>query len=112
MGLVTARRLHELHRWCDHFILMIPTNQSLLFLLYYVGRCVAYGVLEDDEAAKLFKIITKRKKSGKSSGSTPTPVKKKSSAGGSKKKAKIIGDVGYDAGMQSGGAEGIGAAAL
>lgn len=73
---------------------------------------MAYGVLEDAEAAKLFKIITKRKKNGKSSGSTPTPVKKKSSAGGSKKKAKIIDDVGYDAGMQSGGAEGIGAAAL
>ena len=71
-------------------------------------RCVNYGVLEDKEAAKLYKVIIKRKKSGKSPGATPTPVKKKKSS----KKSKIIGDIGYDAGMQSGGSEAIGSAAL
>ena len=79
------------------------------FLLILFRRCVAYGVLEDEEAAKLFKVVSKRKKGGKS---TPTPVKKSGSGGSKKKKSKIIDDVGYDAGMQSGGAEGIGVATL
>lgn len=104
--LVVSGRQHK-RQWYQ------PTNKMHPSFFYRVRRCIAYGVLEDDEAAKLFKTVTKRKKGGKLSGSTPTPVKKKPSASGNKKKkARIIDDVGYDAGMQSGGGEGIGAAAL
>eukprot|EP00562_Extubocellulus_spinifer_P031436 CAMPEP_0178710024 /NCGR_PEP_ID=MMETSP0699-20121125/17555_1 /TAXON_ID=265572 /ORGANISM="Extubocellulus spinifer, Strain CCMP396" /LENGTH=113 /DNA_ID=CAMNT_0020358535 /DNA_START=164 /DNA_END=504 /DNA_ORIENTATION=- len=76
----------------------------------HIEGAVNYGVLEEEEAAKLFKQVTRRKKAGKSSGGTPTPTKKKSSS--SSKKKRIIDEVGYDAGLQSGGAEAVGSSVL
>mmetsp|Transcript_33025 Transcript_33025/g.43828 ORF Transcript_33025/g.43828 Transcript_33025/m.43828 type:complete len:87 (+) Transcript_33025:46-306(+) len=82
--------------------LIIPNHFSLL-------RCVNYGVLPTEEAAKLDKIVTKRKKNQKAGGSSivsPSPAKK------SKKKKKILKEDGFDAGMQAGGSEGMGNAAI
>ncbi len=73
------------------------------------GRCVNYGVLPEEEAAKAYKKVLKRKgkqKPGTSTNISSTSVKK------AKKTKKIIGDVEYDAGMDAGGDEGIGIAAL
>ncbi|KAL7468337.1 hypothetical protein ACHAXS_008551 [Conticribra weissflogii] len=71
--------------------------------------CVNYGVLPEEEAAKAYKKVLKRKgkqKPGTSTNISSTSVKK------AKKTKKIIGDVEYDAGMDAGGDEGIGIAAL
>ena len=74
-------------------------------------RCVAYGVLSEEEATKVHKLIVKRKGLKKASVSqSPTP---KSSTSTKKKKAKkVLNDVEYDAGMGAGGDEGIGVAAM
>jgi hypothetical protein len=75
--------------------------------------CVNYGVLSEEEAAKLYKKITKRKAAIKSSGSSSSssPVKSEKKK---KKKAKkvLLDDVEFDAGMGAGGDEGIGMGAL
>mmetsp|Transcript_42 Transcript_42/g.59 ORF Transcript_42/g.59 Transcript_42/m.59 type:complete len:116 (-) Transcript_42:52-399(-) len=74
--------------------------------------CVAYGVLSEEEAAKVHKQILKRKGLKKASSSSQSPPPK-SSAGTKKKKAKkVLNDVEYDAGMGAGGDEGIGVAAI
>lgn len=73
------------------------------------GRCVNYGVLPEEEAAEAYKKVLKRKgkqKSGTSISTSSTSVKKV------KKTKKVIGDVEFDAGMDAGGDEGIGVAAL
>lgn len=73
-------------------------------------RCVNYGVLPEEEAAKAHKSVLKRKGKQKASGgggSSTTP--KKTST---KKAKKVIGDVEYDAGMNAGGDEGIGVTAF
>ncbi|KAL7503540.1 hypothetical protein ACHAXN_004647 [Cyclotella atomus] len=73
--------------------------------------CIAYGVLSEEEASKVYKLIVKRKGSKKPSSSSP--AKPSSSAGAKKKKSKIVmDDVEYDAGMGAGGDEGIGVTAM
>ena len=67
--------------------------------------------MSEEEAAKVHKLIVKRKGLKKASASqSPTP---KSSTSTKKKKAKkVLNDVEYDAGMGAGGDEGIGVAAM
>ena len=74
-------------------------------------RCVAYGVLSEEEAAKIHKICVKRKGAKKSSSNQSS---KPSSSSGTKKKKtkKVLNDVEYDAGMGTGGDEGIGVTAM
>ena len=73
-------------------------------------RCVAYGVLSEEEAAKIHKICVKRKGAKKSSS---TQSSKPTSSGAKKKKTKkVLNDVEYDAGMGTGGDEGIGVTAM
>ncbi|KAL7492487.1 hypothetical protein ACHAWT_001643 [Skeletonema menzelii] len=79
--------------------------------------CVSYGVLSDEDAAKLHKKILKRKAAAKSVGSgsssSPAPKSEKKKKSSSKKKAKkVMDDVEFDAGMGAGGDEGIGIGAL
>jgi hypothetical protein len=77
-----------------------------------IHRCVAYGVLSEEEAAKVYKKCIKRKESKKSSNNSPQKPSS-SSLGAKKKKAKkVLGDVEYDAGMGVGGDEGIGVTGL
>mmetsp|Transcript_19519 Transcript_19519/g.26785 ORF Transcript_19519/g.26785 Transcript_19519/m.26785 type:complete len:122 (-) Transcript_19519:218-583(-) len=72
--------------------------------------CVNYGVLPSEEAAKLFKVVTKRKKNQKSGVPvSPSPTKKPKK---SSKKKKILREDGFEAGMQVGGSEGMGNAAI
>ncbi len=74
--------------------------------------CVAYGVLSDEDAAKLYKKIQKRKAAAKSVGSS-SPVKSEKKKSSSKKKGKkVMDDVEFDAGIGAGGDEGIGIGAL
>lgn len=81
------------------------------FILQHNIRCIAYGVLSEEEASKVYKLIVKRKGSKKTSSSSP--AKPSSSAGAKKKKSKIVmDDVEYDAGMGAGGDEGIGVTAM
>ena len=70
--------------------------------------CVNYGVLPSEEAAKLNKIITKKKQKGQKA--TPATSTKKSGSG--KKKKRVIQDIEYDADMQAGGEVGLGTATL
>ena len=85
--------------------------------------CVLYGVMEEDDAAKAYKRMLKRKEAAKAGGgaaggSGPSSSGKKNggvSTGKKSKKAKrsrFLDDVEYDAGMDAGGDEGIGIAAL
>lgn len=79
--------------------------------------CVNYGVLPEEEAAKLYKKIQKRKAAAKSVGGSSSPgpksEKKKGTSSSKKKKSKkILDDVEFDAGMGAGGDEGIGLAAM
>ena len=69
--------------------------------------CVNYGVLPEEEAAKLYKKMLKRKKNGgtAASSSSSAPVKKK-------KKAKVIKEEGFDPGMQLAGAEAVGSSVI
>ena len=62
--------------------------------------CLAYGILEIEEATKLFKSVSKRKEKGKSGN---TPVKASSSSSSSSttnakkaKKSTIIDDIAAD----------------
>eukprot|EP00567_Pseudictyota_dubia_P013221 CAMPEP_0197439146 /NCGR_PEP_ID=MMETSP1175-20131217/5952_1 /TAXON_ID=1003142 /ORGANISM="Triceratium dubium, Strain CCMP147" /LENGTH=114 /DNA_ID=CAMNT_0042968997 /DNA_START=146 /DNA_END=490 /DNA_ORIENTATION=- len=71
--------------------------------------CVNYGVLHADEAAKVHKIVMKRKKTGNPTPSSTSKTKKTRKVG---KKKRVVGDVGYDADMQTGGSEGMGTATL
>jgi hypothetical protein len=74
--------------------------------------CVNYGVLSEEDAAKIYKKILKRKAAAKSVGSS-SPVKSEKKKSSSKKKAKkVMDDVEFDAGMGAGGDEGIGIGAL
>eukprot|EP00978_Attheya_sp_CCMP212_P030663 scaffold113551_cov33-Attheya_sp.AAC.1 len=76
-----------------------------------MGRCVNYGVLPTEEAAKMYKKVLKRKqnKGGTASSSTTSGSAKKVKKSKSK---RVLDDVGYDADMQLGGAEGMGSKAL
>mmetsp|Transcript_5331 Transcript_5331/g.7710 ORF Transcript_5331/g.7710 Transcript_5331/m.7710 type:complete len:121 (-) Transcript_5331:108-470(-) len=77
--------------------------------------CVAYGVLSDEDAAKLHKKILKRKAAAKSVGSgssSPAPKSEKKKSSSKKKAKKVMDDVEFDAGMGAGGDEGIGIGAL
>ena len=80
--------------------------------------CLAYGVMEESVAKKEYKAQIKRKEAGKSSAgskSPPPPAAKsgsKKTGSKKKKKRKLEDDVAYDAGMDAGGDEGIGVAAL
>ena len=70
-------------------------------------RCLAYGVLPHEEAAKLYKKFLKRKKGGSAVAAEPeVPAKKK------KKKPKIIKDEGDDPDMQISGDAGVGRSVL
>ncbi|KAL7474722.1 hypothetical protein ACHAWX_000038 [Stephanocyclus meneghinianus] len=77
-------------------------------------RCLAYGVLPEEEAEKVYKVVLKRKGLKKStSGTTPPPTSTASKSSTKKKKVKkILDDVEYDAGMGAGGDEGIGITGL
>jgi len=80
-----------------------PTN-------VYVKRCVDYGVLSHEEAARLYKVITKRKGKGgggSSSASSPAPAAKKK-----KMKVKVVRDDAVDVGMQTSGADAVGQTVL
>lgn len=75
--------------------------------------CLAYGVMDEAVAKKEYKAMLKRKEMAK--GKQSPPPAKSSSAGKTKKKKKgkrLLDDVEYDAGMEAGGDEGIGMAAL
>mmetsp|Transcript_35615 Transcript_35615/g.76063 ORF Transcript_35615/g.76063 Transcript_35615/m.76063 type:complete len:118 (+) Transcript_35615:246-599(+) len=75
--------------------------------------CLAYGVMEEKDAEKAFKAMVKRKDKDRGRSRSPPPPLKKSTSGKKKKKGKrVLDDVEYDAGMDTGGDEGIGAAAL
>ena len=75
--------------------------------------CVSYGVLSEEDAAKIYKKILKRKAAAKSVGGSSSPVKSEKKKSASKKKAKkVMDDVEFDAGMGAGGDEGIGIGAL
>jgi len=74
--------------------------------------CVLYGVMEEDDAAKAYKRMLKRKGAakaggGKKNGGASTGKKSKKA-----KRSRVLEDVEYDAGMDAGGDEGIGIAAL
>lgn len=76
--------------------------------------CLAYGIMDEGDARKVAKRLLKRKESsggGKNpsakSGGTSGKKKKKSS-----KKKRVLDDVEFDAGMDAGGGDGIGVAAL
>uniref|UniRef100_A0A7S2U999 Uncharacterized protein n=1 Tax=Attheya septentrionalis TaxID=420275 RepID=A0A7S2U999_9STRA len=73
--------------------------------------CVNYGVLPTEEAAKMYKKVLKRKqnKGGTASSSTTSGSAKKVKK---TKTKRVLDDVGYDADMQLGGAEGMGSKAL
>ena len=78
--------------------------------------CVAYGVLEGDEAQKAHQKSLKRKvksttaANGSSTGGGGGSEKKKKKEKKSKK--RILDDMEFDAGMDVGGDEGIGMATL
>jgi hypothetical protein len=78
--------------------------------------CVNWGVLPEEEAAKIHKKILKRKadvKSINSGGSSPAPKSEKKKSSSKKKKIKkVLDEVEFDAGMGTGGDEGIGVSAL
>ncbi|KAL7531083.1 hypothetical protein ACHAWF_003624 [Thalassiosira exigua] len=77
--------------------------------------CLAYGVLDESEAKKLFKASLKRKERGRGSSRSPPPPSSSGGGGERKKKKrgkKVLDDVAYDVGMDAGGDEGIGTAAL
>jgi hypothetical protein len=79
-----------------------------------VERCVAYGVLPEEESEKVYKAVLKRKGLKKSSSSSTPPPTSTASKNSTKKKKvkKVLDDVEYDAGMGAGGDEGIGITGL
>ncbi|KAL7534534.1 hypothetical protein ACHAXR_006277 [Thalassiosira sp. AJA248-18] len=75
--------------------------------------CLAYGVMDEMQAKTAFKAMTKRKASRGKSPPPPSSSTSKSSGKKKKKKGKkVLDDVEFDAGMDAGGDEGIGMAAL
>lgn len=64
--------------------------------------CLNYGILDEEEAAKLYKAYCKRK------GKPMTTTSKTSSAKKVKKEKKIIKEEVDDVGMSVGGSEGMG----
>lgn len=110
-------RHHCLFAACSIATILFQTKAALIYLKHpFVTRhttcirCIAYGVLPEDEAAKVYKMVVKRKGSKKSTSSSPKPT---SSASTKKKKSKkVMEDVEYDAGMGAGGDEGIGVTAM
>ncbi len=74
--------------------------------------CVSYGVLSDEDAAKIHKKILKRKAAAKSVGSSSPAPKSEKNSSSKKKVKKVMDDVEFDAGMGAGGDEGIGIGAL
>ena len=74
--------------------------------MFLLSRCVNYGVLPYEEAAKLYKRLLKRKKGGSAAAAVDVaPVKKK-------KKPKIIKEEGGDPDMQISGDSAVGRAVL
>jgi hypothetical protein len=71
-------------------------------------RCVNYGVLPTEEAAKMYKKVLKRKQNKGGTSTTSSSAKKVKNT----KTKRVLDDVGYDADMQLGGAEGMGSKAL
>eukprot|EP00934_Nitzschia_sp_Nitz4_P008144 Nitzschia sp. Nitz4//scaffold358_size24170//23661//24089//NITZ4_008436-RA/size24170-augustus-gene-0.49-mRNA-1//-1//CDS//3329549017//8134//frame0 len=69
--------------------------------------CLSYGVLSQKKAAKLFAIVSERKKQLRTGGTSAA-----SPARPAKKKAKIIKDEGVDPDIQSSGVEAVGSAVL
>lgn len=67
-------------------------------------RCVNYGVLPEDEAKRIFKIMLARKGT---KGIVSSPTAKKSS-----KKAKVEKDIGVEADLQIPGAERVGSSSM
>jgi hypothetical protein len=86
--------------------------------------CVRFGVLHHDEAERLNKIVTNRKRKGGSGmGSTPQKTASSSSSAAAasasagakkkkKKKAKILSEDGYDPELQASGGDAIGKSTL
>lgn len=86
--------------------------------------CVRFGVLHHDEAERLNKIVTNRKRKGGGTGGTgSTPQKAASSSTSAaaaaaaakkkkKKKAKILSEDGYDPELQASGGDAIGKSTL
>ncbi|GAB5031708.1 dna ligase 1-like [Nannochloropsis oceanica] len=77
--------------------------------------CVQYGILEEDEAMKIFKRVQARKAKGAIY--SPSPVKKSTAAaaakkggvgGAKKKKRRLDDDAPVDTGLMEGGVEGVG----
>jgi hypothetical protein len=83
---------------------------SVLFLILCI-RCVAFGVLPEDEAEKLYKKVLKRKKGGYAVSSS-TAVSSKNSPAKKKKKPKVIKEEDADPDMQLSGAQEVGRAVL
>lgn len=83
---------------------MLLCHSHLIFSIHL--RCVYYGVLPEEEAAKLNKVVMKRKKQGRGGVTSPSPAKKK------KKKARVIKEEADDVDMQAPGADLVGSAVL
>jgi hypothetical protein len=96
-------------------LFQIPIAQILTWIGLIVNqhpRCVAYGVLPEEEAAKVYKKIIKRKGIKKAASGSSSSTSKSSSSAKKKKIKKVLNDVEYDAGMDAGGDEGIGVAVM
>jgi hypothetical protein len=74
-------------------------------LTLFLNRCVAYGVLPDEEAEKLNKKLVSRKKTIRGGVSSPAPAKKK-------KKARVIQEDADDMDLQASGADRVGSAVI
>jgi len=79
-------------------------SYSLIIIMHF--RCVAYGVLPDEEAEKLNKVLIKRKKEMRGGVASPSPAKKK------KTKARVIKEEVDDVDMQVSGADRVGSAVI
>ena len=73
---------------------------------HIIYRCVAYGVLPEEEAEKLNKKVSLQKKKMRGGVASPAPAAKK------KKKAKIMKEEDDDMDMQASGAERVGSAVI
>lgn len=72
--------------------------------------CVAYGVLPEEEAQKIYKKVLKRK--GKFPPASASKTKSKSKPGVKKEKKKVMKEEVDDVGMGVGGSEGVGGVTL
>jgi hypothetical protein len=71
--------------------------------------CVSYGVLDDDEAERLWKKVTNRKRSNGNPNRSPEPTAKKNPK---KKKPRILQDDGVEPDLQVSSGDGIGLTSL